>query len=565
MNIQTHLERITNYLQFANSDKEIEMEVKFKDSFKEHITNDNFIRILKRIKGIAGIIEHTPDETLDMNVKIGKTNNSSVIEYSDMCRQPGCITQDIRVTIKGSNHVKRYCNSNKLEDIDPKNISMIKKKILYQDESSKLVTTNVKRGRKLLPININDYKMKVNLKTEHEISYSSKEIKAIYENWLNKQKSFRYKKRYSFTTSDKLFRYDLTILKTSNSIEIKKAQPKVIKRDVDLSKKRFIQVPKDKKFEDWWDTLDDDYEVEFKPIIYYNYETYPNMQTANILNMPVIYEVEMEYIGNKSNISKSIDETLESMIKYMGIVLQAIQQSYYLTAETDKQLVKQQLNKLLGSYTFAAPMNVTLEKKHIIKRPYSDYKNNIVSIRRGYSVTDKADGERNLLVILDDGRIFLVNRNTEIKYLGASLEGAGGTIIDGEYITTGTKVQNMSLYMAFDIYFLNGEDIRDRVLMRDVSNQGVGEESRLELLKKFIETITLTADDDVNPIEIYCKTFYYGDFYSNKSETATEIDDLLKQQLDEEPGSDTYTHYEREIQKISPDDLIFKEATLFSS
>ena len=61
-------------------------------------------------------------------------------------------------------------------------------------------------------------------------------------------------------------------------------------------------------------------------------------------------------------------------------------------------------------------MNVTLELKNIVKHSYEDYKNDINSIRNGYTVTDKADGERNLLVILSDGRLFMVNRKNDIKF-----------------------------------------------------------------------------------------------------------------------------------------------------
>ena len=59
------------------------------------------------------------------------------------------------------------------------------------------------------------------------------------------------------------------------------------------------------------------------------------------------------------------------------------------------------LKELTGSFNFAAPQNITLEKKHVMKRQYEDYQN-LVSIRRNFTVTDKADGERNLCIVGDD-------------------------------------------------------------------------------------------------------------------------------------------------------------------
>ena len=44
----------------------------------------------------------------------------------------------------------------------------------------------------------------------------------------------------------------------------------------------------------------------------------------------------------------------------------------------------------------------------------SDYYNNI-NIRENYRVTEKADGERNLLYIDNNGDSYLINRQSEIK------------------------------------------------------------------------------------------------------------------------------------------------------
>ena len=60
----------------------------------------------------------------------------------------------------------------------------------------------------------------------------------------------------------------------------------------------------------------------------------------------------------------------------------------------------------MNDYKFKGPQNVTLELKHIIERNYNEYEGGN-NIRKGYTVTDKADGERNLLV-LENGELFMM-------------------------------------------------------------------------------------------------------------------------------------------------------------
>ena len=56
------------------------------------------------------------------------------------------------------------------------------------------------------------YNFRINLKKEIEVNpYSNKEGELLLRKWKQLNKSFRYKKRYSFMTKNKLFRVDVTI------------------------------------------------------------------------------------------------------------------------------------------------------------------------------------------------------------------------------------------------------------------------------------------------------------------------------------------------------------------
>ena len=79
----------------------------------------------------------------------------------------------------------------------------------------------------------------------------------------------------------------------------------------------------------------------------------------------------------------------------------------------------------------------------------------IVNITKNYCVTDKADGERYLLYVHTDKRVYLINNRLNIKYTGVS-HTATNTILDGEYVTKDKNGEKMNLFAAFDIYYLKG-------------------------------------------------------------------------------------------------------------
>ena len=87
----------------------------------------------------------------------------------------------------------------------------------------------------------------------------------------------------------------------------------------------------------------------------------------------------------------------------------------------------------MKDYRFNGPMNVSLTVQEVLEKNYEDYKNS-VSIRKGYSVTDKADGERNLLIILKDGEMYLLNRKNYLRKLNAKCVELASSIFDTEYL-----------------------------------------------------------------------------------------------------------------------------------
>ncbi len=99
------------------------------------------------------------------------------------------------------------------------------------------------------------------------------------------------------------------------------------------------------------------------------------------------------------------------------------------------------------------------------------YSQNVVSLEalhiveflpNKYSITDKADGDRCLGVIVKR-RLYLIFSNLEIKNSGVELETDkyNDSIVDGEYIFN--KKYNKFIFVLFDILYLSGVNIQNEI------------------------------------------------------------------------------------------------------
>ena len=119
MNIQNYIERINEFIEFSNNDDKLELEMRVKDSINNKIDKDTFIRVLKRIKGIPGMNQLPTTETLEISYEYELNKTSST-----------------RIIINTQGSIKKYCSSNKLDDIVSKNITFLKKRPVYQDNNT---------------------------------------------------------------------------------------------------------------------------------------------------------------------------------------------------------------------------------------------------------------------------------------------------------------------------------------------------------------------------------------------------------------------------------------------
>lgn len=268
-------------------------------------------------------------------------------------------------------------------------------------------------------IDIMEYNVRLGLANEKEMD--DKDIKKfinIIED-DSKIKNYRMKSRYSVETPEGLFRFDLTSVKMSDGKSFKNSR--VMKKDVN-------------------------------------------------------YEVELEYVGEKSDNKKIID----NLFKYVGILLKLYTDNSILTKKSTVVKVINNYGKLLG---INIDIGVRKGNQFITANPVTLHKINLVenhdpNILKNYIVSLKADGEKHLMYVNEssdnmNGKIFLIDINMNVKDTGLKNETWSGTLIEGEFI------RKSNLFMIYDILYQKGKDIRDLPLLGN-------KDFRLEYLDKFL-------------------------------------------------------------------------------
>ena len=168
--------------------------------------------------------------------------------------------------------------------------------------------------------------------------------------------------------------------------------------------------------------------------------TYPN------------YELEIEY-GLKSG--KPNKAALEILLNESIILHKIIQQSNYL-------ITKSMTNKVITYYRNIANVDENstfLDTRQSVSLEIQYLTENIPN---KYAVTDKADGDRYFLIIMNS-RVYFISTNLVVKDSGIELKTKDydGTILDGEYIFISNL--NRHLFLIFDALFIGSKDIRMEV------------------------------------------------------------------------------------------------------
>jgi hypothetical protein len=372
---------------------------------------------------------------------------------------------DVRVQLDGFSNIQNFCIDNSIAD---KNATMVIKrnmehKVIREDGSE--FTSDVR------PVDNTDFDFRVSLQTEREIGKDERE--QIVANWKTAGKNFRYIRRTAFTHPDYPVRIDISVVKDT-----------------------------------------------FTP----SKKSYGNFKSANVMRGEDKYEVEIEMVNSEVLNLKSQSQSpslLELLLKGLRecikTILSGIQSSNFPISNDEMRQVQDEYSKLIyggdvrppSRIAFIGPSSVTLQIKNIA--PIGAYK--MPSIRKNYSVTDKADGLRKLLFISTGGKVYLIDPLLNVQFTGlvVDIKAFHNTLLDGEHVLHDKNGAFINLYLAFDIYFLKGESVRERSFY--TTNKEHMDKSRHSEMLKYI------ANMDAKPVfknaksvlSVHPKRFYFDD------------------------------------------------------
>lgn len=449
-----------------NSKTNNELEVRFGTKGNKYLTKMDYDNVIAKIKSLGFITVNTEGRYM---LRIQN-------EYLDPSGR--FKSSPIRTEIEGFSAIQDYCKTNNIKDVMKGyglSVGFIKKMPFFFDDI------------KLLPSDFSDYNFRVTYQVEETVGESDGRVKGTISSWDKNKKTFRYINRVTFAHPDYPVNVDISIVKAS-------------------------------------------YNQEGRSGGFYT------TQEAGVFTNRETYEVELEVdnskIGPKTdfNTIESVQGALRKVIKF---VLTGLQGTNFPVAYPEINNIGNQYLKIIkgeenfdasayrhqkgrgelkGKY-FIGPSSYTLQIENIA--PINENAR-FPNIRTGYTVTDKADGERTILIISNAGKIYLMNTNMKISFTGAQTlnKECFNTVIDGEIIYCDKNGKFINLYAAFDVYFANNKDVRkygfiqSKSMSKSDDNQ---DKLRLPILKNIIKNLDAVRSDkpdDPSPIRITCKRFY---------------------------------------------------------
>ncbi len=410
-----------------------ELEVKFGTKGIKTLTRNDYDNVIRKLKSSGFKI--VGDSTGEYYLRIQ-------CEFLDSTSGRFKIS-DVRTEIKGLHTIQDYCKSNDLKSLyasNPVAIDFIHKK------------PGIINNERVRPVDFDDFNFRVAYQTEEKAKKGIQNY--ILENWRKSKKEFRFLNRVSFEHPDYPFIVDISITKFGNRA------PDRFGRE---NRGQMIRVY--------------------------------TLEESNVFNNQETYELEIE-INNKQigpmtqfNTPNLIVESLRKVIKYVLSGLQGT--NYPISYPEQKQIIDTYMKmiwredydpkKFVSSKNFIGPNSITLQLKNIAP---IDANSNEPNIRQEFVVTDKADGERHLMLISEEGKIYLINTNMDVIFTGARTHNKEcfNTLLDGELISHDKNGKFINLYAAFDIYYVKKQDVRAYTFMLLETEKDIYK-SRYQLLK----------------------------------------------------------------------------------
>ena len=438
-----------------------ELEVKFGTKGIKPITKIDYDNVIKKLSNVGFYTNASTGEYLL------RMQNHTINSASGRFKK-----SHFRIELTGLQEIKTYCNTNRIEEVASKIKINFKQDVQVSGENTQdaIVMNNYFQS-----VDFDDFNFRLSYKKEKYISKNNNIGLDILNTWDNSKKEFRYINRVTFSHPKYPVLVDLSIVKSSA-----------------------YEGPNGVKLA-------------------------TSFQDSGVMNNPEHYEIEIEVdntrLGDPKYLEKGGDLLLQTDIrKVIKYVLCGLQETSYPISYSEQQqvlnqyallLFKEPLERRITYRDFIGPQPQTLQMKNIIPE---NKNSNDPNIRTGYVVTEKADGERRLLFISANGKMYLITSSMKVMFTGAYTEQATlkNSLLDGELIMHNKYHDYINLYAAFDIYYVNGQDVRAQYFMTSHEGEEVSK-SRFYLLNACIDNLNAKSvmDQDISsPIKTICKNFY---------------------------------------------------------
>lgn len=395
------------FLKANNQNSELEVRFGTNTKLSRPISKIDYDNVVKQL-----LVSGFKCENVD-GLQLLRINNEFIDRRSGQTKM-----SNIRAEIVGTDLIQEYCRTNSIQKIlDMPSTTYSKMKFTQK------TAARTQAGEIIQRVDMNDYNFRVSYQMEQDFSVQSQVARSIIDNWSESLKTFRMLNRVRFYHPDYPVFADLSIIKSS-------------------TKTNYVPIPK------------------------------YTIQEANVFGNMESYEIELEIDNSrvgKASQFQTPEELLKAIRSCIMIVLSGLQTTKFPISYPEKNDILQSYMRLIHgdeyrerfvrSKDFTGPSSFTLQLENI--QPERD-DSVVVNIRRDFTVTDKADGERKLLYINKEGKLYMIDTNMNVVYSGTKTteKTIFNSLIDGEHIKFDKKGNVINLYAAFDVYYIGGVSVR---------------------------------------------------------------------------------------------------------
>jgi len=383
---------------------------------------------------------------------------------------------NIRAEITGLDMIQEYCRTNSIQKLID-----LPSTVFNKLKFTKKTSVKNEKGENVRPLDMADFNFRVSHQSEQDFNIHTNIARNIISKWSDSKKTFRCMNRVRFYHPDYPIFADLSIVKSSKTTN---------------------RVPMPQY----------------------------TIQEAGVFNNAERYEIELEIDNSRvgtGSVYKEKDKLMEVLRKVIRIVLSGLQGTKFPISYYERnQILHEYMRVVHGSEykkrwvkpkDFIGPSSFTLQLENILPESETSV---VPNIHKGYTVTDKADGDRKLLFISSLGRIYLIDTNMNVTFIGSKTieKKLFHSIIDGEHIKYDKNGNFINLYACFDVYYINKNSVREYKFIPNSIEEDTSK-YRLPLLDKMVElmkprSILDSGETKENvkstDFKIQCKNFYMG-------------------------------------------------------